>query len=59
MKCRHCDEEARQVRRDHALWIAANISKEDRGSLRALVHLIDVLDKDIETAEAESAVPNE
>ena len=42
-----------------ALWIAANIFKEDRESLKALVHLIDVLDKDIETAEAESAVPNE
>ena len=51
--------EAQAVRQDHARWIAANITKQERESLRALARLIDVLDKDIELAEKEAVVPHE
>ena len=56
MTCRCCEPEAREVQKDHARWLARNITKKDRQSLDAYARLIRELKEDI---ELEEAVPDE
>ena len=59
MTCRCCQSEAREVQKDHARWLARNVTKKDRQSLESYVRLVDALREDIELAEKEAVVPDE
>ena len=58
MTCPYCEppiemkREERELRQDHARWVARNSTRKDRESLQAFVRLMSDLDKDIELAES-------
>ncbi len=60
MTCPYCElpiemkREERELRRDHARWIARNVARKDRKSIEDYAGLVSALKEDIELAESPS-----